>query len=104
MRTFTILLTNCFVLFFLRNGFAQQNQGTSENGISGSSSVSSNPKNMLLLNPSVQIEATDAVNNMYNFKFEKAERDFRWTQFQYPEHPLPYFLLGLSEWWKIVPN
>ncbi|MBC7920181.1 MAG: tetratricopeptide repeat protein [Ferruginibacter sp.] len=68
------------------------------------SAAGNNPRNMLLLNQTVQIEATEAVNNMYNFKFDKAERDFRWIQFQYPEHPLPYFLLGLSEWWKIVPN
>lgn len=66
--------------------------------------VTPNPKKMLLLDVQTQIEATDAVNNMYNFKFERAERDFRWIQFQHPDHPLPYFLLGLSEWWKIVPN
>jgi tetratricopeptide (TPR) repeat protein len=83
---------------------AQQGSNPAENGVMGSNATGANTQNMLLLNQSVQIEATDAVNNMYNFKFEKAERDFRWIQFQYPEHPLPYFLLGLSEWWKIVPN
>ncbi len=52
----------------------------------------------------MQVQATRAVNDMYNFKFEKAENEFRWFQLKYPDHPLPYFLLGLSEWWKIVPN
>ena len=52
----------------------------------------------------IQIEATEALNDLYNFKFEKAERQFRWFKQKYAWHPLPYFLLGLSEWWKIMPN
>lgn len=58
----------------------------------------------LLLDMNMQIEATQAVNDMYNFKFERAERQFRWIKQAHPNHPLPYFLLGLSQWWKIVPN
>ena len=65
---------------------------------------SSNNKQMLLLNESIQIEITEAVNNMYNFKFQEAEREFRYMKYRYPNHPLPDFLLGLSEWWKIMPN
>ncbi|MGD1894066.1 MAG: tetratricopeptide repeat protein [Cyclobacteriaceae bacterium] len=61
-------------------------------------------KKPLLLDMNMQIEATQAVNDMYNFKFAKAERQFRWIKQAHPDHPLPYFLLGLSEWWKIVPN
>src|SRR5688572_1871926 len=41
---------------------------------------------------------------MYNFKFEKAEQQYRWFKQKYAWHPLPYFLLGLSEWWKIMPD
>ena len=59
---------------------------------------------MLLSDMTVQIEATEAVNNMYNFKFQKAEQQFRWLKQKYPTHPLPYFLMGLNEWWKIVPT
>ncbi len=58
----------------------------------------------LLLDMNMQIEATEAVNDMYNFKFARAERQFRWIKQAHPTHPLPYFLLGLSQWWKIVPN
>jgi tetratricopeptide (TPR) repeat protein len=58
----------------------------------------------LLMNERVQIESTNAVNNLYNFKFEEAEREFLYIRFRYPNHPLPYFLLGLSEWWKIFPE
>ncbi|MEK6476210.1 tetratricopeptide repeat protein [Catalinimonas sp. 4WD22] len=61
-------------------------------------------KKPLLLDMNVQIEATQAVNDMYNFKFARAEQQFRWIKQKYNTHPLPYFLLGLSEWWKIVPN
>ncbi len=61
-------------------------------------------KQPLLLDMNVQIDATQAVNDMYNFKFTRAERQFRWIKQSYDWHPLPYFLLGLSEWWKIMPN
>jgi tetratricopeptide (TPR) repeat protein len=59
---------------------------------------------MLLSDIQVQVEATEAINDMYNFKFEKAEKKFQWLKERYEWHPLPYFLLGLSEWWKIMPN
>ncbi len=59
---------------------------------------------MLLLDRNVQIDATQAVNDLYNFQFEKAEQQFRWLKQKYGWHPLPYFLHGLSQWWKITPN
>jgi len=59
---------------------------------------------ILISNLTVQLEATQALNDMYNFKFEKAERQYRWFKQKYAWHPLPYFLLGLSEWWKIMPD
>ncbi len=58
----------------------------------------------LLDNALIQMEATAAVNDMYNFKFERAKLQFNWFKEKYPEHPLPYFLLGLNEWWKMMPN
>lgn len=33
-----------------------------------------------------------------DFKFDKAERQFRSLRRRYPQHPMPYFLLGLSTW------
>lgn len=59
---------------------------------------------MLLMDMSVQMECTDAVNDVYNFKFERAEKQFKILQLKYPDHPLPYFLMGLSTWWKMMPN
>lgn len=70
----------------------------------GSDDAKPDPKKMLILNNSIQTEAGKAVNHMYNFKFEEAEKEYRWFKYKYPEHPMPYFLLGLNEWWKIVPN
>lgn len=59
---------------------------------------------ILLLDRAVQINTTAAVNNMYNFNFHEAEKEFKWLKVKYPEHPLGDFLLGLNEWWKIVPD
>ncbi len=59
---------------------------------------------ILINNVTMQIEISQALSDLYNFKFEVAERQFRWFKQKYQWHPLPYFLLGLSEWWKIMPN
>ena len=59
---------------------------------------------ILINNITMQIEISQALSDLYNFKFETAERQFRWFKQKYPWHPLPYFLLGLSEWWKIMPR
>jgi hypothetical protein len=59
---------------------------------------------MILKNPSVQIESTEAINMLYNYKFAEADAEFRWLKYRYPKHPMPHFLMGLAEWWKIVPN
>ena len=59
---------------------------------------------ILISDMQLQIDVNQAMNDMYNFKFDEAERQFRWLKQKYGWHPLPYFLLGLSEWWKIMPN
>ncbi|GAB5526426.1 MAG: hypothetical protein Roseis2KO_42980 [Roseivirga sp.] len=58
----------------------------------------------LLQNVFLQVEITDAVDHMYNFNFHKAEVEFNWLKYNYPEHPLPYFLYGISTWWQMMPN
>lgn len=57
----------------------------------------------LLNNLRIQIEATTALNALYDFDFKTADKEFAWLRYKYPEHPMPYFLLGFSEWWKTVP-
>jgi hypothetical protein len=64
----------------------------------------SEPAKELLTDRVIQIETSDAINNMYNFKFHAAERDFKWLLVKYPNHPIGHFLLGLNEWWQIVPD
>lgn len=59
---------------------------------------------ILISDMQLQIDVNQAMNDMYNFKFADAEKQFRWLKQKYGWHPLPYFLLGLSEWWKIMPN
>ena len=58
----------------------------------------------LLLNMNLQKEITDAVDYMYNFDFRKAEVEFNWIKYNFPEHPLGYFLYGISTWWQMMPN
>ncbi|PSR52070.1 tol-pal system protein YbgF [Adhaeribacter arboris] len=58
----------------------------------------------LLMNEDIKNELSGAVDNMYNFKFERAEKQFRSLRRRYKKHPMPYFLMGLSYWWKIVPT
>lgn len=58
----------------------------------------------LLLNQDIQTELEGAVHNLYNFKFDKSDRQFRSLRRRYPNHPMPYFLLGLSTWWRMMPN
>jgi len=58
----------------------------------------------LLEDRRTRFETTDVINAMYNFKYDLADQEFRYLQAKYPDHPLPAFLLGLNEWWKIVPN
>ena len=58
----------------------------------------------LLLDMALQLQITDAIDDMYNFDFRKAEVEFNWMRYNYPEHPLPYFLFGISTWWQMMPN
>jgi hypothetical protein len=60
-------------------------------------------KDTLLLNKGLHVILTNAIDNIYNFKFEKAEEKFTEMKSVYPQHPLPYFLMGLSNWWKMMP-
>jgi hypothetical protein len=55
----------------------------------------------LLLDRGLQYRITKSINSMYNFDFATAERDFTVILYQYPEHPLPDFLMALGYWWRI---
>lgn len=58
----------------------------------------------LLVDKDIQTELDGAVENLYNLKHDKAEKQFRSLRRRYPHHPMPDFLLGLSTWWKIIPS
>ncbi|MGB3465199.1 MAG: tol-pal system protein YbgF [Cyclobacteriaceae bacterium] len=57
----------------------------------------------LLSNLQVQLDATDAINEMYNFQFDRSARNFQYMKKKYGWHPLPYFLLGLNYYWRMIP-
>lgn len=61
-------------------------------------------KGWLLLDSDIQLELEGAVGNLYNSKHDQAEKQFRSLRRRYPQHPMPYFLMGLSTWWKILPS
>lgn len=64
----------------------------------------SQEKTSLLTDTKIQFECTEAIDSLYNFNFNAAEKQFNWLRQDYPNHPLPYFLMGLSQWWKIMPD
>lgn len=59
---------------------------------------------ILINNMYIQMEVNSSVNAIYNAEHDKAEKDLRWLRYRFPAHPLPYFLFGLNEWWKIMPE
>ncbi|WP_438839567.1 tol-pal system protein YbgF [Algoriphagus oliviformis] len=63
--------------------------------------VPENPSGYLLLDKGLQYRITKAINAMYNFDFATAEHDFTVIMYQYPDHPLPDFLMALGYWWRI---
>lgn len=69
-----------------------------------SQNVDSLNNRSLLIDPHVEIQSTEGINAMYNFDFIEANRQFKYLKWQYPWHPLPYLLTGLSYWWRMVPE
>ncbi|MDX2196324.1 MAG: tetratricopeptide repeat protein [Cytophagales bacterium] len=59
---------------------------------------------VLINDPQLQYEITEGMNMLYNFQFDKCDSIFKIFKNIYPEHPLPYFLLGYSMFWRIQPN
>jgi len=70
-----------------------------------SQSTAKKDTTIILINDlGIQLECSQAMNDLYNFNFARAEQQFNYLKYKYPWHPLPYFLMGLIEWWKIMPN
>ncbi len=84
-------LVTAFFLFLAASVTAQINDGRDTTII-------------LLADKDVQLECTQSLNDLYNFRFDAAEAEFMRLKSRYGWHPLPYFLMGLSDWWKIMPD
>nr|WP_245786782.1 tol-pal system protein YbgF [Algoriphagus aquimarinus] len=69
--------------------------------VAESDSMIFTPSKYLLLDKGLQFRITKAINSMYNFDFPTAERDYAVLAIQYPNHPLPEFLVALGYWWRI---
>lgn len=57
----------------------------------------------LTANPAMLMESVKALNDLYDFQFAEAEAQIEILREQYGWHPLPHFLMGLSQWWKLMP-
>ena len=87
-RWHIVFLHAAWIIIFISNaGFAQEKKDS-----------------LLIADMFVQIEATQGLNAMYNFKFREAKSQYYYLRYKYKEHPLPYFLMGLNEWWQMMPD
>lgn len=75
--------------------------GVSQAQVAETDSMFYSPSRYLLLDKSLQFRITKAINSMYNFDFARAEHDYAVLALQYPDHPLPEFLVALGYWWRI---
>lgn len=75
--------------------------GVSQAQVAETESMIYSPSKYLLLDKSLQFRITKAINSMYNFDFPTAEHDYAVLALQYPDHPLPEFLVALGYWWRI---
>src|SRR6267154_4687837 len=91
---YNLPIAQCFIIFFVFIATSSF----------GQSKTKKDTTVILISDLSVQMETTAALNFLYNFQFEKAEEQFKVVKKKYEWHPLPYFLKGLAEWWKIMPN
>lgn len=73
-------------------------------GFTSARATENDSTKLLIADIIVQIEATEAMNAMYNFDFKEAKKQYHWITQKHPESPLSYFLLGLNEWWKMMPD
>lgn len=45
---------------------------------------------------------SDGIRQIYNIKFDDAEKSFRSLMTDYADHPAPRFFLAMIDWWKIL--
>jgi tetratricopeptide (TPR) repeat protein len=110
MRIKRTRMVHTFSYFFTRVVFSMllllilfYNTSAAQNSVQPSP-VKRDTTIILITDINVQLECTQALNDLYNFKFDRAEFQFQYLKAKYRWHPLPYFLMGLIEWWKIMPN
>ncbi|HET9486907.1 MAG TPA: tetratricopeptide repeat protein [Chryseosolibacter sp.] len=100
-RVVTCFTIFCFLLLLVAPNDASSQTSSKNDGATDNKNEGTI---ILLADKQVQLECTQGLNDLYNFKFDRAEAEFQSLKTQYGWHPLPYFLMGLSYWWKIMPN
>lgn len=55
-------------------------------------------------NQDFDFRVNDGIKQIYNIKFQDAEKTFRALMADYPQHPAGRFFLAMIDWWKILLN
>jgi hypothetical protein len=58
----------------------------------------------VLLDRDADATVRSGFDALYNLRYDQADTIFVDLTRRYPNHPVGYFLLGLVDWWRIVPN
>lgn len=58
----------------------------------------------ILSDPELHADATQALNDLYNMRFARAQAATARIKVRYPDHPVGPFLDGLILWWRILPS
>ncbi|HET6527239.1 MAG TPA: hypothetical protein VFG39_00665, partial [Balneolaceae bacterium] len=58
----------------------------------------------LINNPKFRVDAKAAVDSIYNFNFDGADKRLSIWKEKYPSHPLWTLIDGMKFWWKVLSD
>ena len=58
----------------------------------------------ILSDASLLVQADEALDHLYNMRYQKADSIFDRIESRYPTHPIGPFLKSLTLWWQILPT
>jgi tetratricopeptide (TPR) repeat protein len=58
----------------------------------------------ILSDPALLVQADEALDHLYNMRYQKADSIFDKIESRYPTHPIGPFLKSLTLWWQILPT
>jgi len=61
-------------------------------------------KSQWIEDSSVDARIQRGIDHVYNIEFDQADKDFDEVVRLMPDHPIGYFFLAMTEWWRILSN